>query len=139
MEKAHIKLLDHVRAAPCLLQEQIAKSLELRVTVVASEVFACAMDTQASPRTRCDYRKYDFERVQHTRYYLPEEIEKRCRRLVRNLGLYFASMDLILTPSGEFVFLDLNPNGQWLWTEELAELPISLAIARLLADPPHAS
>jgi hypothetical protein len=37
--------------------------------------------------------------------------------LVRSLGLRFCSADLVLTPDGRHVFLDLNPNGQWLWLE----------------------
>ena len=33
------------------------------------------------------------------------------------------------TPSGEHVFLECNPNGQWLWIELATGMPISAAIA----------
>jgi hypothetical protein len=39
---------------------------------------------------------------------------------------------MILTPDGEFVFLELNPNGQWLWLEEELGLPLVASMADLL-------
>jgi hypothetical protein len=41
--------------------------------------------------------------------------------------------DLILTPDGEVVFLELNPNGQWLWLELELGLPLTEAFADVLA------
>jgi hypothetical protein len=51
---------------------------------------------------------------------------------MNSFGINFASIDLIVTPSGEFVFLDLNPNGQWLWLEVELGLPLVAAMADLL-------
>jgi glutathione synthase/RimK-type ligase-like ATP-grasp enzyme len=130
--------LAHVSVAPCLFQEEIRKEFELRITVVGAQAFACRMDSQASPDTLLDYRKYDFERVAHDPYELPGDFRDMCVAFVRELGLYFASMDFVKSPDGRFVFLDLNPNGQYLWTEELAGLKISRAIATLLSTPPDA-
>ena len=45
----------------------------------------------------------------------------------RNLAI-----DLVVTPDGRYVFLEINPNGQFLWVEQLTGLPISRAIAALL-------
>ena len=41
----------------------------------------------------------------------------------------------ILTSSGDYIFFEVNPSGQWLWIEHLTGLPISRAIAELLANP----
>jgi hypothetical protein len=41
----------------------------------------------------------------------------------------------VLTPSGEYVFLDLNPNGQWLWLELDAGLPLTDALIGAMTDP----
>lgn len=125
--------LAHVAAAPSLFQEEIAKLYELRITVVGEHCFACRIDSQASPLTELDYRKYDFDHVAHTPYDLPPEVVQQCVALVAATGLPFASMDFVRTASGRYVFLDLNVNGQWLWTEELGKLPISEAIAGFLA------
>ncbi|MEJ2669125.1 MAG: MvdD family ATP-grasp ribosomal peptide maturase, partial [Gammaproteobacteria bacterium] len=45
------------------------------------------------------------------------------------LGLNFGCIDMILTPDDEFVFLEVNPNGQWLWVEHSLGCNISGAIA----------
>jgi hypothetical protein len=49
-----------------------------------------------------------------------------------SFGINFASPDMILTPEGEFVFLELNPNGQWLWLEAELGLPLISSMADLL-------
>ena len=51
---------------------------------------------------------------------------------MKDLGLCFGAIDMILTPKNEYVFLEVNPNGQWGWIEELTRVPISSAVANLL-------
>jgi glutathione synthase/RimK-type ligase-like ATP-grasp enzyme len=51
---------------------------------------------------------------------------------VERLGLCYGAIDMVLTPDGRYVFLEINPNGQYLWIEEAAGLPISDAICDLL-------
>ena len=55
--------------------------------------------------------------------------------LVRRFGLQFSSADLLLTPAGEYVFLELNPNGQCYWLEPPTPLPLAKAMATLLISP----
>jgi hypothetical protein len=43
-----------------------------------------------------------------------------------------------LTPSGEFVFLEINPAGQWLFIEDRTGQPITQAVARLLMEEDRA-
>lgn len=43
-----------------------------------------------------------------------------------------SAIDLIETPQGEFVFLEVNPSGQWGWIADLAGLPIPEAVADML-------
>jgi glutathione synthase/RimK-type ligase-like ATP-grasp enzyme len=49
-----------------------------------------------------------------------------------NLRLNFGAFDFILTPSGEYVFLEVNPVGEWGMLERDLDLPISTAIADFL-------
>ena len=39
---------------------------------------------------------------------------------------------MILTLDGRYVFLEINPNGQYLWIEEMTSMPISAAICDFL-------
>ena len=125
--------LGALRHAPVTFQEYVAKRAELRVTVVGERVFAAEIDSQASARTQHDWRHYDNDRARYSVHALPPAVAARCVTVTRALGLCYGAIDLILTPGGEYVFLEINSNGQWVWVEELTKLPIAEAIAGLLA------
>lgn len=122
-----------IRYAPVIFQEYIPKRIELRVTVVGSQVFAAEIRSQDNRSTRHDWRHYDLDHTLHMKHTLPQKIKELCVSLLRALNLSFGAIDLILTPDGDYVFLEINPNGQWAWIEDLTGLPISSAIAELLA------
>lgn len=119
-------------ACPAIYQEYIEKQFELRVTVVGRQVFACEIHSQATERTRTDWRRYDLPNTPHRVHTLDSRVEAQCLALTEGFGLVFAAIDLIIKPDGTVVFLELNPNGQWGWIEELTGLPIAAAIAGLL-------
>lgn len=122
-----------LRIAPGIFQPRIAKDHELRVTVVGSEVFAVRIESQASPAARLDWRRGQ-NAVRYERIDLTEDVARQILRLHRALGLIFAAYDLIVTLEGELVFLEANPGGQWLWLEDLLDLPISAAMAAALQE-----
>lgn len=128
--------IESIAYTPTLVQEYVEKKKELRVNVVGEKVFACEIDSQISPLTRDDWRKHVFlkEELPHAPILLPREIEDRCVALVKKLGLVFGALDFILTPENGYVFLEINPNGQWGWVEQLTGLPIAKAIAELLSQ-----
>jgi len=53
------------------------------------------------------------------------------------LGLVYAAFDLIETRSGDFVFLEVNPTGEWAWLEEQLEFPMREAFVRLFFGSQH--
>ncbi|GAA2875929.1 hypothetical protein GCM10010517_36960 [Streptosporangium fragile] len=123
-----------LRYGPAMLQPQVPKAYELRVTVVGERVFAARIDSQASRLTAVDWRHYDDPKVGYAAYDLPRDVADRCVRLVAGLGLTFGALDFIVTPDGRYVFLELNVNGQWAFVEMLTGMPIGDAIADWLAD-----
>jgi glutathione synthase/RimK-type ligase-like ATP-grasp enzyme len=118
--------------APCIFQEYIEKCVELRVTVVGRTLFTCQIDSQRSQVSNIDWRRYDFSQMLYASSSLPDHVVQKILRLMDALGLVFGCIDLILTPTGEYVFLEINPNGQWYWVEKLTSLPIAEHLARLL-------
>lgn len=73
----------------------------------------------------------------HESYVLPKEINVKLRMLMKKMNLHFGAIDMIVTPSGDYVFLEINPSGQWGWIEVLTKMPISEAIAEILMKPPR--
>ncbi|GLW09731.1 hypothetical protein Misp01_48600 [Microtetraspora sp. NBRC 13810] len=125
------------RHGPAMVQPNLPKAYELRVTVVGERVFAARIDSQNSRLTAVDWRHYEDAKVGYSAYDLPPEVGKRCARLVAGLGLTFGALDFVVTPDGRYVFLELNVNGQWAFVEMLTGLPIGDAIADWLAAATH--
>jgi hypothetical protein len=121
-----------VRFCPVIFQAYVPKRLELRITVVGRQVFAAEIHSQHSNHTRHDWRRYDLGQTPHFPHDLPAEVERRCVELVARLGLCYGAIDMVVTPDGRYVFLEINPSGQYLWIERLTGLPITDAICDLL-------
>lgn len=128
--------VDTCGMVPCVFQQHVPKKIEVRVSVVRSQVFAAEIHSQTSQRTKHDWRRYDLENTLHKAHELPVEVQRACVEITKHYGLEFGAIDLILTPDEKYIFLEINPNGQWAWIEILTGLPISDAIAQLLANPP---
>jgi glutathione synthase/RimK-type ligase-like ATP-grasp enzyme len=134
--RRHAARYRSVRYVPLIVQEYVPKRVELRITVVGTSVFTAEIDSQASRSTRHDWRHYDNDRAKYSVHALPRAVERLCLRLVQALNLTFGAIDMVVTPGGEYVFLEINPSGQWSWIESLTGLPISTAIADLLVQRP---
>jgi glutathione synthase/RimK-type ligase-like ATP-grasp enzyme len=127
-----IEAFDDLRLTPCILQERVHKSLEVRATVVGHSVFAAALDIHGVAGAGDDWRRVEASTIRHTRHELPEDIAQKCIELTHSFGLVFSAIDLILKPDGSYCFLECNPNGEWGWIVDMTGLPIARAIAEIL-------
>jgi hypothetical protein len=127
--------LETVRYAPVIFQEYVPLRLDLRLTVVGAEIFAAAIHS-AETAYQADYRmNLDSARVEP--FELPEDVRTGIERLLARLGLVYGAIDMRLTPDGRFVFLEINPSGEWLFIEERSGQPITAAFAdELVGEPP---
>lgn len=129
-----------IRHCPLVFQAYVRKRVELRVTVVGQQVFAAEIDSQATNHTRHDWRRYDLASTPHRPHVLPDFVRQQCLDLVARLGLAYGAIDLIQDADGHYVFIEINPNGQYLWIEEMTGMPISEAVCDLLcAGAPDAT
>jgi MvdD family ATP-grasp ribosomal peptide maturase len=125
--------LEGLRLCPMTFQEQVSKTLELRVTIVGEHVLAAAIDSQASARAEHDWRRDGVQLINAWQpYELPSEIKEKLLRLMDYFELNYGAADFILTPEGRHVFLEVNPSGEFFWLEQNPGLPISDAIADVL-------
>lgn len=97
-----------------LFQNFIEKEYEIRVLVIRETLFCQAYFTNLLESTKIDSRKYDKSRITPSvPYKLPDVIEKKILKLMQLTGLNTASIDLIKSKAGDFVFLEINPQGQF--------------------------
>jgi hypothetical protein len=123
--------LDRVRHTMCVFQEYIEKAYEVRLTVIGNTYFPVTIRSQDVETTKVDWRGEN-----HLPYGdfqpLPDDIVKATQALLAELNLVYAAIDFIVTPTGEYVFLEVNPGGQFMWMQHDLTLPFSDHVADLL-------
>ncbi len=119
----------------CLFQEHIPKAFDLRITIIGTQIFAAEIHSQEHEQTQIDFRK-GYEQLSYCVHRLPEAIGTACLAVVRAFDLQFAAIDMIVTPEHEYIFLEINPCGQWGWIEEHTSLPLTATLVDLLAQTP---
>lgn len=115
-----------IENSPCLFQQFIDAEYELRITSIGSEHLAVKIVSDIT-----DWRKLD-AKIKYTKYELPEKICDLLSSYLEYYDLNFGCFDLIKGKDGEYYFLELNPNGQWLWLEIATGIPIGETIVNYL-------
>ncbi|MGF1988609.1 MAG: MvdD family ATP-grasp ribosomal peptide maturase [Nostoc sp. ZfuVER08] len=127
--------LNGLRFCPMTFQEKIPKALELRTTIVGKRVLTAAVDSQALDKARYDWRKQGIALLDAWEAYtLPEDVEEKLLKLMAEFRLNYGAIDILLTPDNRYVFLEVNPVGEFFWLERHPQLPISKAIAEVLQN-----
>jgi ATP-GRASP peptide maturase of grasp-with-spasm system len=121
--------------SPTLIQEKVEKIFELRIFYMKKQFYSMAIFSQNDEKTQLDYRNYNSEKpnrnIPHT---LPTDIQNKLQSLMDKLDLDSGSIDMIVTPEGEYVFLEVNPTGQFGWVSENCNYYLEEIIANYLQN-----
>jgi glutathione synthase/RimK-type ligase-like ATP-grasp enzyme len=99
---------------PSLIQVKIEKKHEIRVFIFENMIWPMCIISQNNKKTRLDFRNYDLETPNRcVPYKLPKEINKKILQFMKRVSLNTGSIDLIVTKNNEYVFLEVNPDGQF--------------------------
>ena len=129
---AALSSLDLIQHTPGIFQELVPKDYEVRLTVVANQMYAAKVLSQQNERTRVYWRTAPYD-IKYEPIELPAHICDKVRAFMAEYRLVYSCLDFIVTPDGHHVFLESNPRGQYLWIEHYTGLPITAAIADTLA------
>ena len=122
-----------IMKAPGIFQELVPKSHELRITVMGDEVFGVKVKSQDLREARIDWREAQFEDI-FEETSIDESTRQKILKFHSEAGLVTGVYDLIVPEGGDPIFLECNPAGQWLWLEERLGIPMSISLARILAN-----
>lgn len=101
-------------------QEYIDKQIELRIFYLNNQLYSMAIFSQEDKKTRIDFRNYNKESPNRLApFILPKEISIKLICLMKKLKANAASIDMILTPGGEYYFLEINPFGIFSMIEDV--------------------
>ena len=113
---------------PMIFQQLINKLYDLRVTIIGNKVFGCKIVSD-----QVDWRTAQSKpETIYTLFELDNNISEKCLLMNQQLDLNFGAYDFAYSKEGEYVFLEINPNGQWGFVEDKTGLPLSKAMAKLL-------
>ena len=124
---------ESIRQTACLFQEEVPKKLKLRITIIGEKVFAAEIYSQDSARSSIDFRQ-SYADLRYGIHTLPQTVQESCLALIKHLGLSFATIDMVLTLDDRYVFLEVNPSGQWAWIQQATGLPLCETLIDLLID-----
>lgn len=117
-----------IALTPFIVQSEIRKKYDVRVTAVGDKLFATAILSQACSETEVDWRQGSRPDLRHERIELPGAVQEQCRELLCRMNLRYGAIDFICDEAGRLWFLEINPNGQWAWIENLTGYRIAEAI-----------
>ncbi|HAA14181.1 MAG TPA: grasp-with-spasm system ATP-grasp peptide maturase [Cytophagales bacterium] len=118
---------------PSYVQEAVPKEVELRIYYLDGRCYSMAIFSQQNEQTAIDFRQYNSvvpNRMEP--YQLPSEVEEKIGLLMGQLELNQGALDFILTPAGEYVFLEVNPTGSFGMISSNCHFPIEHDIAEWL-------
>ncbi|NYT61801.1 hypothetical protein H0A66_05620 [Alcaligenaceae bacterium] len=114
-----------LEACPAIYQELIDGETHLRVHVFGRQTVAIQIES-----SHLDWRP-DLQ-VPMRQVGLPDALSASFIALVQDLGLAMGIIDAKISQNGKIVFLEINPQGQFLFMEGLTGEPLSLYMAAFL-------
>jgi ATP-GRASP peptide maturase of grasp-with-spasm system len=100
--------------SPSLIQNRIKKKYELRIFYFNNKLWTMAIFSQTNSKTSVDYKQYNRDKPNRTiPYQLPDYIDQKLRKFINNMKYDSCSVDMIVTEENQFIFLEINPIGQF--------------------------
>jgi glutathione synthase/RimK-type ligase-like ATP-grasp enzyme len=114
-------------ACPTIYQEFIPGTKHVRLNCFGTTQVAALIDSE-----NLDWRP-DLN-VPMSLWAIPPSVQDGVQKVLQALGLAMGIIDLKLTPEGEVVWFEVNPQGQFLFLEPLIKAGLSVRFARFLID-----
>ncbi len=120
---------------PSKFQENLDKDYELRIFYLNEKCYSMAIFSQLDEQTSVDFRQYNIKRPnRNVPYNLPDEIEEKIVKFMKSVNLNTGSIDMIFTKDEKYVFLEVNPIGQFGMVSFPCNYPIEKEIANYLIN-----
>jgi glutathione synthase/RimK-type ligase-like ATP-grasp enzyme len=102
--------------APAIYQERVAKDFDVRMVLMGTAVFSYSLH---NPKGSLDWRQDVGQGlVIVDQIDTPPEVEKAVLAFARSAGITFGSFDFAVDAAGNWWFLEVNEEGQFLWLDE---------------------
>ncbi len=125
----------NVTFSPSLFQREVEKVFEIRSVYLLGKFYSMAIFSQEDIQTNLDYRNYNRDKPNRCiPFALPTSIEQKLEKVANELNMKFCSFDLIRDNSGDYVFIEVNPEGQIGWVSRNCNYYIEREISKHLSN-----
>jgi len=102
--------------APAIYQQMVKKEFDVRVMLMGERIYSFALRT---PGNSLDWRRdAALRNLEVKAIPTPVHVESGILRFAQKAGVSFGAMDFAVDRSGEWWFLEINEQGQFLWLDE---------------------
>src|SRR5436190_5815661 len=127
--KNDFKYLNRLYCCPTIFQELIEGDFDFRVTVINEKIYTARIATYENKGlidSRIDLT------LKYERFEFDDQMNKRILTLIKSLGLRFGTADFKLGKDGRLYFLEVNPQGQFIYVQLLTGMPLVKEMAKFL-------
>ena len=102
--------------APAIYQEMVVKEYDVRMVLMGNKVYSYALH---NPKKALDWRQDAGQGLVEVEIIkTPPAVEKGVLEFARRSGVCFGSLDFAIDNKGEWWFLEINEQGQFLWLDD---------------------
>ena len=130
---------DLIRSCPAIYQMRLPSALGVRALFCGKAVLAVSFDARRQTGAPIDWNvgRPDFS-IGAKAIAVPPSIKEACFARQTRLGIVTASFDFAVTPSGQWIFDELNAQGQFMGMEQCApEVCVTDMFVRFLEAESH--
>ena len=112
-----------------LFQSKIEKQFELKIIYINGKVYPVALIPEDK---NTDIRRFNNNMT--FPYEIPFDLTSKLQLLMNNFNLSYGTIDMILDNNGQYIFLEVNPSGQFLGYSNLCNYKIEEKLAFFLKE-----
>lgn len=115
--------------SPVYFQHYIRRDYDVRAVFIKNKYYASKIELEDKTSLRKEDEVVNYENIE-----MPKEVKEKCLIFMEKLGLNFAIFDFMVDNEGDYYFMEMNPNGQWLWLEYELNWKIGEDIVKYLIE-----
>lgn len=102
--------------APGIYQDMVVKQFDIRMVLMGHRLYSYALH---NPQKALDWRQdAGMGKIEVEIVPTPPEVEKGVLEFARRAGICFGSIDFAVDADGQWWFLEINEQGQFLWLDQ---------------------
>jgi len=122
--------------APAIYQEMVVKEYDVRMVLMGNNVYSYALH---NPKKALDWRQDAGQGLVEVEIIkTPAAVEKAVLEFARRAGVCFGSLDFAIDNRGEWWFLEINEQGQFLWLDDFnPKVNMMQKFLAFITEPPN--